>query len=381
MIEPRYLRMLALSLVVWLGLFLIFTWTIDPYGVSPTRFSLPGVNALKPKRIDIDRLVKPYEVWRYQPRTVFLGTSRIHQSINPAILDGSRFAPAYNAAIPGAAMDMNAERLRQYLRLDRNLHTVIVELFLPNIVAGPINPAADSWFEFIGNAVTLFASASTLWDSVATLAYNALSGRAISQIEPSGYLYHPNRGDPQTSFESFASYIWSTQVHEPDRASFNQSAFDSVRAIIEIARANNLELIFLVAPSHSYADYYYDFIGAWDTFEEWLVKVSQRATVYSFSQPNDWVDEPISAHMVYWYDTFHFSLVMGRGMLASLAGLPASGIPGNFMERMTPENVTPHIELRRQAARRWAEANPAFVTRFGDARRRWLETARKSNPN
>jgi len=271
-------------LVAWIGLFVIFTWTIDPYGVSPLRFSLPGINAVKPKRIDIDRLIKPYEVWRYQPRTVFLGTSRIHQAINPAILDGSRFAPTYNAAIPGAPMDMNAAHLKQYVGLDRNLRTVIVELFLPNIVAGSIKPESTVWFEFMGNTATLFASASTLWDSVATLAYNALSGRAISQIEPSGYLYHPNRGAPLTSFESFASYIWSSQVHEPDKATFDQSAFDSVRAIIDIARANNLELIFVVTPSHIYADYYYDVIGAWDTFEQWLMKLSQRTTVYSFSQ-------------------------------------------------------------------------------------------------
>jgi len=137
-------------------------------------------------------------------------------------------------------------------------------------------------------------------------------------------LYHPNRGAPLTSFESFASYIWSSQVHEPDKATFDQSAFVSVRAIIDIARANNLELIFVVTPSHIYADYYYDVIGAWDTFEQWLMKLSQRTTVYSFSQPNHWVDEPIGAHMAYWYDTFHFSLLMGRGMLASLAGMPLS---------------------------------------------------------
>jgi hypothetical protein len=36
-----------------------------------------------------------------------------------------------------------------------------------------------------------------------------------------------------------------------------------------------------------------------------LTKLIALATVYSFSQPNDWVDEPISPHMTYWYDTFH----------------------------------------------------------------------------
>ena len=108
MVSPGYLRALGLSVAIWLGLFVLFTWTIDPYGVSPLRLSLQGMNAQKPKRIDIDRMIKPYEVWRYQPRTVFLGTSRMHQSMDPAVLDRTRFAPAYNASIDRKSTRLNS---------------------------------------------------------------------------------------------------------------------------------------------------------------------------------------------------------------------------------------------------------------------------------
>jgi hypothetical protein len=60
MISPGYLRAFALSVAIWLGLFLAFTCIVDPYGVSPMRLNLHGINALKPKRLDIDRLIKPY---------------------------------------------------------------------------------------------------------------------------------------------------------------------------------------------------------------------------------------------------------------------------------------------------------------------------------
>jgi hypothetical protein len=162
MASPGYLRALGLSVAIWLGLFVLFTWTIDPYGVSPLRLSLQGMNAQKPKRIDIDRLIKPYEVWRYQPRTVFLGTSRMHQSMDPAVLDGTRFAPAYNASMPAASMDMHAAYLRRYIQLDPNLRTVIVELFLPNFIGAPAGQEFGTRSEFIRNAVTLFGSADTL---------------------------------------------------------------------------------------------------------------------------------------------------------------------------------------------------------------------------
>lgn len=372
-----YLRALALSVAIWLGLFLIFTWTVDPYGVSPMQLALRGINTQKPKRVDIDRLIKPYEVWRYQPRTVFLGTSRVHQSLDPAVLDGTRFAPVYNAAMPAASMDMHAAYLRQYVQLDRNLRTVIVELFLPNFIGRPAGLEPGTWSEFIANTMTLFGSADTLWDSASTLVYNVFSGRPTFQVAPGGYLDRPPGRDTQAPFDGFAAYIWSPQVGEPDRATFNQAAFDSVMEIIEIARANNLELIFIMAPSHPYADYYYDAIGAWGVIERWLAELSGQATVYSFSQPNDWVDEPIGPTMTYWNDTFHFSLAMGRSILTNLADLPDVKRPGNFMERMTPERVASHVESRRQAVRRWAQANPSFVARFEDARQRWLEQNRR----
>jgi hypothetical protein len=375
------LRALALSLAAWLGIYLLFTWSIDPYGVSPIRSSLHGINALKPKRLDIDRLIKPYEVWRYQPRTIFLGTSRAHQSIDPSMLDGTRFAPAYNASMPAASMDMTAAYLRQYVRLDSSLRTVIVELFLPRFIGGPEGLGFGTWSEFARNTVTLFASADALWDSAATLVYNMASGRPTFQIEPSGYLHRPPGRETQGPFDRFATYIWSSQVSEPEKASFDRAAFEAVLEIIEIARANDLELIFLLGPSHGYADYYYDSIGAWGVIEEWLTRLSARATVYSFSQPNDWVDEPISPHMTYWYDIFHYSLAMGRGMLASVAGLPTTGLPDNFMERLTPQRVASHIERRRQAVKRWAQANPSFVMQFEEARQKWLATARARQPN
>jgi hypothetical protein len=373
LVAPGYARALASGVAIWLALFLVFTWTIDPYGVSPVRLSLQGINAIKPKRVDIDRLIKPYEVWRHQPRTLFLGTSRVHQSIDPAVLDGTRFAPAYNASMPAGSMDMHAAYLRQYIQLDPNLRTVIVELFLPNFIGGPAGLGYGTWPEFIRNAVTLFASADTLWDSASTLVYNAVSGRPTFQVSPGGYLERPPGRDTQAPFEGFAAYIWSPQVSEPDRATFNQAAYDSVLDIIETTRANNLELIFLVTPNHGYADYYYDAIGAWDVIQQWLAKLSGQATVYSFSQPNDWVNEPISLGMTYWNDTFHFSLTMGRGILTSLAGLPQSVRPDNFMKRLIPERVGPHIESRREAVRRWARANPSFVARFDEARERWRQ--------
>ena len=47
--------------------------------------------------------MKRYDVWRNQPTTIFMGSSRIKQTIDPGLLAGTAFAPAYNGALNGSA--------------------------------------------------------------------------------------------------------------------------------------------------------------------------------------------------------------------------------------------------------------------------------------
>jgi hypothetical protein len=130
----RYLQLLALGFTGWAFVFFAFTFLVDPYGVSPIRLSIARFNELKPKRVDIDRQIKPIEVWRYQPRTVFVGTSRIHQSIDPRGLTDTHYAPAYNGSVPAMSLGMNIAYLERYVELDPNLRNVFAELFLYNFL-------------------------------------------------------------------------------------------------------------------------------------------------------------------------------------------------------------------------------------------------------
>jgi hypothetical protein len=364
LIRPRYLGFLALGVACWVGLFLAFTSIVDPYGVSPLHLSIAGLNVLKPKRVDIDRLIKPYEVWRYQPHTVFLGTSRIQQSIDPATLDGTRFAPAYNASIPASSLGMNISNLEQYLTLDRNLRTVFAELFIYYFLGQGQEHTPRTRSEFLANAATLLGSSDALWASVATFSQNAVIKKETYEIRPTGYFYYPPGHRAGDNFNGFAQGIWK---NNPNLA-LSQGSFDALRDLINTARAHNIELIFLATPNHAYFDYYVDLIGAWDLVEEWLRRASQDATIYSFSQPNDWVYEPVKPMMTYWNDPFHFSLAMGRGIAASLAGQNVPGLPDNFMVRLTPDNAAALVQARRAAIKRWARDNPSFVEEFDKQR-------------
>jgi hypothetical protein len=371
MAQPRYLAAFVLGTLLWCGLFLAFTWIIDPYGVSPIHVSWSHVNQFKPKRLDIDRLIKPYEVWRYQPRTVFLGTSRILQAIDPSVLDGTAYAPAYNASIPASSLGLNISHLRQYIDLDPQLRTVVVELFLYNFLGQEQEHAPKTLAEYVRNTATLFASADVLWASILTLGYNLIRNVPHYEIKPGGYFYYPPGHDAKGPFDGYPAGIWKLHETRTEDMKLHEPAFDVVREIIEICREHNLDLVFVLTPNHAYDDYYLESIDAWGTVQEWLSRVSAEATVYSFSQPNAWVYEPVQKSMRYWNDPYHFSLEMGRAMQLALAGVKVDDAPNNFMVRMTPDMVPGHIKNRRETIRRWAQDNQDFVAKFQEERRKW----------
>lgn len=362
MIHRHFFSVFAGGTLVWSSLYLVFTLSIDPYGVSPLQMSLPGVNQYKPKRIDIDRLIKPFEVWKFQPNTVFLGTSRIHQSIDPSALDNSRYATAYNASIPASSVDMNASHLREYIRLDPQLHTVIIELFLYNFLGKQQEKAPRTFGEYLQNTASLFLSVDALQAAIATLKYNRDNATPSHQIDRRGGFYYPPGHNPKAGFDYFPQHIWKQKAGVGTE--LNEAAFESLNEITEIGREAGLDLIFVLTPNHAYDDFYVDFTDTWQVLEDWLLRVSANGNVYSFSQPNTWVYEPVSTSMRYWYDPYHFSQEFGRAMQMALTGLKNDQTPIDFMIRMTPNKVRTHIAARRQAIRRWAAQNPAFVEEF-----------------
>jgi len=377
MVTPGYLAKLAVFVVFWCVAYAAFTLVVDPYGVSPIKLVSERINQIKPKRVDIDRMIKPFEVWQRKPKTVFLGTSRIHQSIDPATLDGTRFAPAYNASIPASSLGLNVSHLRQYIEFDPNLRTVVVELFLYNFLGQGQERAPKVFSDFLRDTATLFVSADTLWASAQTLAHNFLKRKAVHEIKPGGYFYYPPGHDAKGPFDGFAAGIWKLHESRADGMKLHEPAFEVVLEIIDICRRHDLKLIFVLTPNHAYDDYYLEAVGGWRTVEQWLLRLSHSAPVYSFSQPNDWVYEPVAHQMRFWNDPYHFSRELGNAMQSALVGENVAGAPDNFMIRITPDRVAEHIAERRRAVQAWAKHNLEFVAKFEDERHRWESSRTK----
>jgi hypothetical protein len=244
----RYIFLLVAAVLIWGFALFGFISVVDPYGVSPLKRSWAGFNQYKTKRKEIDRAMKPLEVWRYKPRTLFLGTSRVHEAFNPAILDGTKFAPAYNAAIPANQLSGNAVQVELYARLDHRLKYVFVELFFWDFIYGQAQEPRKTLRDFIGASVGLLFSGSAVWDSLVTVDFNRSGMSQPTHVHTRGYWVYAQGHNPQATFDLFAVSV--ARIHKALGAiDLQPSAFESVERLLAVCRERNIEVFFLVTPN------------------------------------------------------------------------------------------------------------------------------------
>jgi len=386
MIHPRYVPVFIGGLIFWFGLYLGFTWFVDPYRVAPFKILSNERNLHKPKLINIDRLIKPYEVWKNKPRTVFLGTSRIHQAIVPSRLESTRYAPAYNASIPASSLQLNASHLRNYIALDPSLKYVFVELFFYNFIERHPEEGPANILDILRDAASLFVSGDTLWASVQTLHYNLKTNLPCPEIQPGGYI---NYNDPRrnlyakSNFDAFplARGIWKFHAghfHSGDHFSLQESAFAAVDEMVKLCKQHGVELVFILTPSTAHDDYYINEFKGMGLVEEWLTRVSIAAEAYMIPLPREVVHEPVTSRMLYWNDPYHFSFEVGGMIERAIEGIKSGQASSYTAIRMTPDSVARHMQQRREDLSDWRKKNREFAAVF-ETERLWWETSRSLN--
>lgn len=235
-----YLMRLFLWIVLWASFCLGFIWIIDPYGVSPLEINLPGINTYKAKRLDIDRLIKPYEVWRYQPKTIFIGTSRIHKSIDPSIFDNTHFAPAYNAAIPASTLAQNIDNIEQFIKLDHHIKYIFAELYLYNFTGQVQESMPKTWSHFLKDYAALEMSTDAFFAAFQTIIANKQNGPISAHITKQGHWVPSSDFNPGTTF-SDAVYIQTVLSWErAGKMSLQLRALQSLDRIVDIAHNHGI---------------------------------------------------------------------------------------------------------------------------------------------
>jgi hypothetical protein len=374
----RYLAVMGASSVTAAVLVAGFNLLVDPLGISPIRIAIAGFNEWKPLREDYDRIVKPYDVRRTHPKTIFIGSSRIKQTIDPKLLAGTEFAPAYNAGINGSAdyEELNSY-LQYYISADKQLRHVFIEAFAsamfsvePRSRRGtPLKPMMQLGLkEYVADFGSVFFSVNGLNSSIRSAWLNRRSGRD-HWVLPAG-------GSGEDGFAPVALSTTHFSVRNVFNFVLHKTVFRSNRldprfavaaeAMIADCRKHGVECRFFLSPLHADVLYALYHLNLWPEVEKLKRTLAALAPTYDFTRYNDLIDER-TGPVVYWPEAFHFAPALGKLMTEAMTGVRTANMPENFGVMLDPSNIDASLAAWRAERDSWIARHPGAVQRMQKA--------------
>lgn len=339
------------------------TLAVDPYGISPITPAIERFNMIKSARRDIDRLTKPIDVLQQKPRTIFMGTSRIHQSMRPEVLDETPLAPAYNAAIPAATLSENLAFIRQFAATDSNLRYVILETYFYDFLRDQAAPDEIRPPNLPQSYLEMLFSLSAVRDATRTL-YRNLRNKPDFYVTKGGYFVYPPGFDGRGNFNE-PLYINSVLPANlaPPRPAVAPSASAILAQIAQFCSERGITLIIITGPNYIWDEYRILRSGLWPALEDQYRVLSNYPEAYSFTVSSTVNTEPTDKPMRYWNDPIHFTDRVGQLMLNAIATrFAAEAKPA--LEPIKLDLVPAMMERRRQHIEDWAAQNRRFIDAF-----------------
>ena len=403
----RYLRLLAVFVVLLCTALAGFNALIDPYGYfDPPKIS--GVNELPLGFNHRPLLAKSLAVSELRPATIILGNSRAEAAYDPQH-PGIALQPAYNLSIGGAGLSM----LRRYFLealATGGLHQVILALDLT--MFDPAANAADPGLDavLLTDADGKHASEARKWQR---LAFILLSGTTSSD---SWWSYTHQRkpvaiysrsglrdeaydiaqvaregGSRRASLRVESSFLAST-LRDVESANFRASygaTLAALQEIVDISARRGIQLKLIINPIHARQTYTIDAAGLWPLYENWkrdLLAAAQRSqrpelvSLWDFSGVSSCTAENLPpnanpASAMRWYrESSHFRLVLGNRVLDRVFGRPDDGVCPGFGQRLEAATLPDMLRAQRAALRYWVELHAADATEIEDLAKKYGRT-------
>lgn len=329
---------------------------VDPYGLYGY-FLRTGFNQQKEGVRSKIRFVKALELPLRRPQTVIMGSSRVHDAMNPEHPLLQEYPPVYNLGV-----DMN--RIHETLLLLRhatensNIKRVVIglDLFMFNSLVTK-NPDFDE--NLIGRQVgfidyivpTVFSSVA-VQDSWATI---QTSRRQMQRRE-----FLPNGFRPQAFFSlknyPAAHYYtnWVFLTPRPQSTIYyskivlNETVFSDFNSILELCGQRGIDVRLYINPAHAHLDGEgIRAVGKWDVFEDWKRRITTIADkhnvpLWDFSGYNSVTTEKVESPMKYYWDSSHFNELVSDWIVKRIFHKD-EGVPDDFGVLLNPQNIERHL--------------------------------------
>ena len=368
-----YFGVLVFLLMLSTGL---FNYLVDPYNIWHA-YRRIGFNQFPIKAEDMDRLIKPIEMTRIKPHTVFIGHSQVVWCIEPSTYTGLTGNSAYNFAMLGSGIYEMRRCLEHAIASDDELKEVYLcvnfDMFAANKNHRIGRKKGDFDEEQIGKSYitgqniekTIF-SWKAIEDSLETVRennknrydfpYYTMGGRWHDKVIE--HYFHRR----QWGFNASLLVMARLDYYYEDMQ-FDEELFDELKKCLEMCREHNIKLVVYTIPMHARSLELYS--PSWNLFEEWERRLANMTPFMDFIGYNE-ITMSVADNGVwtnrtnpYFWDTHHAKVVVGDMIIKRI--LCIGGISSDFGVMVTPENVEQHLTQLRQAHEVWEKNHPESV--------------------
>jgi hypothetical protein len=370
----RFLTSWVLTAAVVVSIAGISSLLVDPYGLF--RFiDVVGVNQQKEGARNKIRFVKALELPLRRPETLLMGSSRVHDAMDPEHPLLQEFSPVYNLGV-----DMNRIHETRVLLRHATENTNVKRVVL-GLDFFMFNSAQRANFDFdetlIGRKVGFadylgpsILSKDAVLDSIRTI-------RASAQ-QPGRREFLPNGYRPQ-AFYGIKNYAnahyytnWIFLTSKPQNTMYysgmalHDEVFDEFEAILVFCYRKRIDLRLYINPAHAHLDGEgIRALGKLEMFENWkrrLTEIAGRHNVplWDFSGYNSVTTEPVKTPMKYYWDSSHFTETVEDWILKRIFGSDDL-IPADFGLRLTAKNIEAHLDAIRRDRERYVIANRSML--------------------
>jgi hypothetical protein len=338
-----------------------FNLLVDPYDVFDTPNWL-GINHVKPKKDNNDRLFKASDIIRLQPTTIILGSSRTKQGIDPEFTALSSDRSTYNLAINGP----NAYEVRRYLEHaianQANLKQVIlgIDFFMFN--ANLKNQPSFSEERLgkkhlvINDTINALFSLDTFNVSKASAEASLKESNLDDRYGENGFLPNRTINDGKTKWRFAQSINLYFKLHSDYQ--FSDRYLADFKKIVELCQQKNIALKVFISPSHATDMEAIRVTGKWEIMEQWKREIVKIIPVWDFSGYNSITSESIQDVMKNYADNSHYTVPIGNLILDRIFDRQTEKIPSDFGVLLTPDTVEEYLAKVNRDRKIWLNKNP-----------------------
>lgn len=361
-----YIWVWLVSAILTLGMVGLFNYIVDPYGLYRT-VEITGFNQQKEGVRSKIRYVKAMELPLRKPQTVIIGSSRVHDGINPQhpLLLDPAYSPSYNLGIDMDRVHESLEYLKHAI-VNSKIKRVIfgLDFFMFN-ASQKVNYNFDP--ELVGRKVTIgdyvktsIFSRDAFVDSIRTIKMSHSQPERKEFLDngfrPGNFVFY--RVKNYSALHYYTNYIFMSSLPSQTKyyadMTIDKEVFDDFEEILKICKQNNINIMLYISPAHAHLDGEgIAASGKWDMMEDWkrkIVAISEKynAPLWDFSGYNSITTEQVKTPMKYYWDSSHFTEVVSDLILKRMLLGRGDDIPANFGIRLSNQNIELHLAAIRE---------------------------------